>query len=223
MPAKKRTAAEAIATPESARGSLRKSGRLSSSGKRSNYFESNGGRNASDDVDELSGPRPRKAVKSETKTPRRRSKAKAESEDELQHEDENEDKDEDEDKDDLEDDGDALENSDDTEETSDNLRGDESESDAAPPVQKRGCGRPPKHKAGMPTKASRESDAKSRIVTKPKVKSKAKAKSDDPEAEEGSDDDDDDDENRITFIPGKYNSSISRTTRIARSRTLVVS
>lgn len=213
MPPRKRKAAEAAATPEVGRSSRRRSGRISSSGKRSAYFEGND--NDIGSVDELAGPRPRKAVKVESKSPRRKSKAKAESEDELQHEDEYAYEDEDDEGDGDDDDdggGDVYEENKDADvedSGGDDLGGNDSECEA-PPVKKRGRGRPPGRKAGTtPVKKKANANAKPRAAAKTKEKAKAKAESKEPDAEEDSDDEDDDEENLITFIPGKYSIVIS--------------
>ncbi|KAI6082932.1 hypothetical protein F4821DRAFT_245784 [Hypoxylon rubiginosum] len=214
MPPRKRKAAEAaaaVATP-TGRSSRRTSGRVSSSGKKSSYFEELDG-NVSASVDELADSRPRKAAKIETKSPRRKAKAKVESEDELQNDkDENENEDED-----VGENSDEVDGSDDgynegdvyeeyeeykdasVEESSDDgSGGDDSESEP-PAVQKRGRGRPSAKKAAAtPVKKPVKANTKARMAARPKPKAKAKAESEEPDAEEDSDDDE---ENRITFIP----------------------
>ncbi|KAI0173549.1 hypothetical protein GGR52DRAFT_391234 [Hypoxylon sp. FL1284] len=197
MAPRKRTAVEAAATPETGRSTRRRSGRISSGGRKSVYFEGSDN-NDSGSVDELAGQRPRKVAKTETKSPRRRStgKAKVESDDELQDDsDENNDEDYDDDDGDVNEeykDADAEESSD------DDLGADNSESEA-PPVRKRGRGRPSKQKtASTPVKKKATPNAKARnSSTKSKTKANAKAKLEDPDE----DSDDDDEENRITFIP----------------------
>ncbi|KAI2628608.1 hypothetical protein GGR54DRAFT_353347 [Hypoxylon sp. NC1633] len=195
MPAKKRTAAEAIAiTPNKEDSSRRRSNRISSSGRKSSYFVDDD----SDDGDDIevlpgSGSRPRKVAKTEAKSKSRVSKSKADSTDELQFEDDGND-----------DDGDAYEDDGDTvvDEPSDSFDENDSESEVAPPTRKRGRGRPPKPKeiAAVTKKSNAKPKAPAKSPAKAKVKIGAKVSSEGSEDDDDSDDEDED-ENRITFIP----------------------
>ncbi|KAI2633065.1 hypothetical protein GGS26DRAFT_555158 [Hypomontagnella submonticulosa] len=199
MPARKRTAAEAIPS-EITGSSRRRSHRISSSGKKSSYFEAN---DNDDDNDELGGGQPpRKTAKTQSRASLSGQKRNKKEVDELQDEDDEEAFE------DAEEDGGFVEDKDESD--------DGSESEVIPPpTQKRGRGRPSKSQAGSAA-ITKKSAGKSRASDvgmgkplgkpKSKAKPKKKAESEEPEADEyaegeDDDDDDDDDEDRITFIP----------------------
>ncbi|KAI1429851.1 hypothetical protein F5Y12DRAFT_725828 [Xylaria sp. FL1777] len=195
MPPKKRNLTE-VETPQS--GSRRRSIRISSSGKRSSYFE--------DDVDDSGGDEPpRKATKTAPNASRSKRRSQI----------------------DVSDDEDQYEDDDVDEEVGDSDAFDEEDESATPPPQpkssaaKRGRGRPPRNSTvqsqkGKPqartlnSAVKSDSDAKKRGrpangPASPSAKRGGHVArggdGDEEEAEVDDDDDDDDDEPQVTFVP----------------------
>ncbi|KAI1387828.1 uncharacterized protein F4822DRAFT_293360 [Hypoxylon trugodes] len=215
MPPRKRTAAEAVSTPES--GGRRRSGRISAGATRSTYFE------GVEEEDGVESKRPRKAVKVQAKANSKVKRGKAKKEesiDELQqYEDEDEEEEEERVARGLSDDGenDAFDGDKYEEEEEEEEEEEDGGSEALPsspsppPSAKRGRGRPKKSESVNTTPITKKVDAKAKTPgtakglakTQANAKTKAKAKdeSEDPDVEEDDDDDDDDEEDRITFIP----------------------